>query len=769
MFRLLRALRRLLALTALVTVAAALATALYAYHHRDRIIQQFIREANKTLPVPVQVRAVQINTLKSFPRIALVLQDVAVKDPAQDAPYVAATNVRCAFDVWKLFHGQYALEYVALEQGQIDLGVLLAYPVQASGAAAKDTSLVIDLQKFVLSDVDIVYGSHAVFAHQLQVQLRGNNERMRADLQGQVTARALAWAPQLGLQATVSYDGQQQTLTLQTAKLQHADAHITAQGNWHLHAGPNALGKLHLQGHHITPQTLGHHHWPDPLQGRLSFDACLLQGQPLALQGHFAVDDGAIVTPHLTEPIRLQTVRGTLHLPDVLDLRTGRLRTDDVTGCVAEQQLTGSLVLEDFVQSRLRATARGQVDLAAVAPLLVQAPVNDLAGQLTLDCALQTTLGAELPTVTGTLQVQQGQGRLTDAQQLWTDVTGKVVLQDQAWEIPTLTGSWGPSTFALSGTVHPDALAARAKLYADYLDVDALLGDDDEGKAAEKPTWQLIPLPCRSLTLDCDIQQLHYRRFRGKNVQGRLRLQGTRLVAEKLQWGMAGGKVMLQGAVAARASGWDVRTKAQFRKVDLSKLFYVCENFHQNFLTDQHLRGQAFADCSLRWQLDHGGNVCWKTLQADLDIRLRQGILHHFPPLQQLAKYAPQEDLKEVHFPTLKNRLQIQKGTIHIPPMELHSSVKRMQLSGTHSLDGKINYRLVVPLSGQGLEGINLFLKLQGDVNDYSVTFDTQGLADALQDDLQAQGHALQQLLQGTYRRKAKVQELAPDDYFDFE
>ena len=67
------------------------------------------------------------------------------------------------------------------------------------------------------------------------------------------------------------------------------------------------------------------------------------------------------------------------------------------------------------------------------------------------------------------------------------------------------------------------------------------------------------------------------------------------------------------------------------------------------------------------------------------------------------------------------------------------------------------------------LGGINLFLKLQGDSHNYQLSHDTEALKASLKNTLQEQGRALKALWQGSYQDKARVKELAPDDYFDFD
>lgn len=112
--------------------------------------------------------------------------------------------------------------------------------------------------------------------------------------------------------------------------------------------------------------------------------------------------------------------------------------------------------------------------------------------------------------------------------------------------------------------------------------------------------------------------------------------------------------------------------------------------------------------------------------------------------------------------------------------MEVHASPTHLQLSGTHTFDGKIDYTFGVPLAGfqekigapeeiGATAGLYLFFKLLGDTGRYKINYDAVASRKNLVKAIKAQGKVLRDLIQGAYRRNKKLQELAPDDYFEFD
>ena len=70
-----------------------------------------------------------------------------------------------------------------------------------------------------------------------------------------------------------------------------------------------------------------------------------------------------------------------------------------------------------------------------------------------------------------------------------------------------------------------------------------------------------------------------------------------------------------------------------------------------------------------------------------------------FKPLESLSNYVSLEDLKEVKFSTLENTIEIDNKVITIPTMEIKSSALSVFISGTHTFEQEINYRIKLLLS----------------------------------------------------------------------
>ncbi len=804
----------------------AVATGVYCYRYQDQIIQKFLGEANKRLSSPIQMGSIQLTVLKSFPNIALILHDVEVKDCIDTTTdLIAVRKIYCVFDIWKLIQGQYVLGHFYLEHGKIhcgeDLGGRLGWETGVRETAQREVPLVVKLQKIHLKDIEIVYSSrkqhHIIRAEQIQASLKWECVGLEADLQGKATIQCIQLADvsfaqnlPISLKAVLRYDQQQKTWTLQPAQLHHGSSLLTVQGNW----GPEAVSPMTLtiQGKKISPQfllrCLPQQYYqqikPYDLQGELTLNLGINK-QPcnvLALQGDFVLSDGALTTSQFSGPIELCQLSGRLSIPNVQHLKTATLSIDNMTSMLASSKLEGSLTLHDFHNLHLQCTAKATFDLASLSMQFAHATIADASGALDFHCKLEANLqqlihGAHAKDnlyFSGALQAQAAQFKLGPSQLLCKDITGHLIFQDNALVMQDFSGSIGPGNFSLRGTIQnllprllsdSQELCADAKLYVDYLDLDALLyGKREFTSPTNQSPVEFNIAPHWALNLDCDIQQLHFRRFQGKNVRGKVKIKEQKLIAEKLQLGVAGGKVFLDSVLDASTNSLNIHTLAKLQDVRIANLFYFFENFHQIFLVDSHLSGEVFADVDLTMQADKQWHMRWDALQAAIDFRMINGGLHDFEPLQKVAKYVPKDSLTNLHFSEFKNRLFIKDKKIHLPPMEVHSNLTRIQLSGTHTFDGKVAYNFGIPFTGFLQEevggateavaadaptGINLFFKLQGDVGNYKISYDAEASKKSLKRELKKQGTTIGALLKRKYRTRQQLKELAPDDYFEFD
>lgn len=233
---------------------------------------------------------------------------------------------------------------------------------------------------------------------------------------------------------------------------------------------------------------------------------------------------------------------------------------------------------------------------------------------------------------------------------------------------------------------------------------------------------------------------------------------------------------------ATNAKAIDVVSSFSLTDIAVDSIFYVFEDFGQNFIQAKHLKGLTNASVELEMTLDQHLQLFSETLIADISATIRKGELNGFEPLQALNKYLDDEGLAQLRFAELKNDIHIENKTIYIPQMEIRSNVTVMQLSGTHTFDQQLNYRVIAPLrnkkkidieeAGSALEEMEgkakIYLKITGTTDDYKVQYDTEAVKKKLANDLKKEVQELKDAFRLKGKQKKKELEVS-DEEFDWE
>ena len=828
-FRIIRKL--LLSLLILVLVIVTTVSVL-TYAYGDKAVQWLTEEAIQKLDIPVKLRRVRLSMFRSFPKVALVLQDVEVQSPATQpkAEWVRVQTVACSFDIWKLLHKQYVVEEIAFENGRVNIAAIAACVAspqenQKTEITVKGAMPAMALQLLKLKNIQVSYEQAQQAYHCDIKHLQANLAWAQAQLHVNVKSDGLVphirhhkreWHPNapLSMQAALTYDEQRQQVVIDPTWIQHDKARITLQGT--LGTQPQAPIQLTIKGTQISP-AIGLDHLPDlqkhawlvnalkdsTIEGDFKVGKPKGDQQAISLQGTLTMSPTTWSLASNIQPITLQRIVSQVRVPDVNDLKTASCQIDQLTGALSNSTAQASISVKNFLAPRVQCSAQSQLDLAGLPPLLSQQSISKVAGKITLSCQVKACVDALMQgkatekdlQLACQLHAQDVLLKAAAAPLPCQNLHGTLLLKNRALTIKKLACQVGPSTFTLRGTIpkpisfllkKSPQLHTHLQLAVDNLDVDKLMPPPNKEHTDSKSGNTSVPIgigipPPYTLALDYRINDVRYQQFHSQHIRGKLRLNHRKVALEKLQMDLAGGQLHLDSTVNVVPRGLDVSTKAKLQRIDVVQLLHTFKNFDQTFLTSEHIRGELTAESDLNVQVAPQGHVRWNTCQAMIDVALRNGALHNHPLMQQTAQHMSQQSLTHIQIPTLRKRFRIQDGTIHIPPIDMRAGDVHMRLSGTHTLDDKINYGLDIPLAGlKGvdeylppmlpkniLDDMQLRLKLQGTTRKYKVTYDTQDLRQRLKRKLkELQKEVANKLLKDKPNVKKWVEELNLDSLF---
>jgi hypothetical protein len=371
-------------------------------------------------------------------------------------------------------------------------------------------------------------------------------------------------------------------------------------------------------------------------------------------------------------------------------------------------------------------------------------------------------------------------------------LNGALQFNNNDLALSNVSGKFGNSDFLMNGffknvitflLFEGQPIGIETDLKSNFIDLDQLFALSF-GKGTVGHEYEFSISPNINLNFNCDVKSLRYKRFHAKRIKGDLLVKNEVAVSRNVTLHAMGGEMTLSGIVDAKNhKAIDVVSSFKLNGIYADSIFYVFENFYQDFIKDKHLKGQAYADVSMEMVLKPTLKLFQETLIADISAVIKNE-LNNFEPLKKLDKYLDDEGLHKIRFSDLKNEIHIENKTVYIPQMEVRTNITNLLISGTHTFDQHIDYRVVAPLKSfkkisfrdaegaleeDGAGKTKLFLKIFGTTDNYKIMYDTEAVKKKIASDLKKEVQELKDAFKNKGMKKQKELELEKEDYFDWE
>jgi hypothetical protein len=172
------------------------------------------------------------------------------------------------------------------------------------------------------------------------------------------------------------------------------------------------------------------------------------------------------------------------------------------------------------------------------------------------------------------------------------------------------------------------------------------------------------------------------------------------------------------GSLSATGSIYDLRkinADITMQNININKLFDQFENFGQKAIEGQNLKGNAYVDATLKTELDENMEVIGKTIAAKVDLKLKDGHLLNYEPLQNISDYIfRNRDFKDISFSEINETFIVNGFKMDIQEMEIASNVLNLYMSGTYHFKEQSNINILLPWSNLKRRGKNYIPKSSG-------------------------------------------------------
>lgn len=826
-------------IAALVVLLAAVGW-IVSYSFEEKVRSMFVREVNKRLNTEVSVKRINLSVFRHFPYASVSFFEVTIKDPASKSSktfLLKAEETSLEFSIGDLLRSNFSISRMRLVDADLHLHV---YPdgtdnfhiLKPDNKAGSD-NFKFDIRKMIISRTKVAYLNEAAKQDYLfDVDDAVFSGQFSEDIYDLGMKGSVLFKKIISKGTTFTSDKKTDIDLLFSV--------INSKGQYTLHKGELNFGNLNfgLTGGFIYTDKLKQMSLAVQ-SGEANLDD-LLKELPPAYRKYFSEykADGKFVFKLTAEGQfggnNLPAVKATFSLRDgslkrrstgiaLRDLnfdgqyngpqgrKVGTLMIRNLSASLQGGTIQGNLKLTDFKKPMLEGNIVADANLTAIYGFLPVGYLTALSGKARINASFigrpgeGNTANAAIHMVTkatGTISLSGASADIKGSSIPVSDINGDFVFSNNDLRVNRLVGRYGSSDFNVQGAFRNFMACLLkpslqwqldARLNSESINWDEVMAgnlNDDTG-----PTALNIPANL-TLNLDANIGKLIYRSFTARKIHGQLDLHNGILTATQLSFDAMKGHVIAEGTIDGLVQQRGrIRCHAHLEKVDITQMFQEFGDFGNTTITSKNLEGRLTSDLDFtaRWIPGPYIDVASAALKADVIVE--NGRLKDYSPMQSLSKYLRVEDLSDIRFSTLSNRIEIANKIVYIPQMEIHSSALDLNLYGKHGFDNSIEYHFRILLSqllsrkarknnpelqvgdavGQvqddGLGRTTLFLVLTGTVDEPIFKYDKKDVKAKIASDFKKERQNLKDILHREFApaRKDSVRDKPKKDETKFE
>ena len=790
--------------------------------YKDKIIGYFLNETNKYIATPVDVKKIEVSFLNHFPSISVNLYDVTIQESSNDHKGILGSvkMISASFNPIDLLKKNYTIRGIHLSDGKVNLKInqdgTPNYLLIKKDSSKRNSSFSlknITCEQIMIDYIDQKSDYHiALLAKAATADLVQKDTILEISVIGNIVSDEIKVGKRkflnnklVDLDSDFEVDLRNRLYTFGKSELTIDKGRFEISGevdvsNKTLDLKINGLNTTFQSLNSVLSTDLSKYFKDYRSKGKVYFAGGVAGNYGLGklpqVKLEFGAKKASFFHPAYKKQITDVSLTGSFTSGNTNHRKNYRLELREFFCKLEEEQLEGSLVLQNFDDYRMDLILRGAADVNTLLLLFPKDYVKTAFGKIDMDIHINGQL--KNPTIgrniqgNGEINLKNVSFVMTGKKLPFNKINGSLIMRNNDLAVSNLSGYVGNSDFRLNGFVIdiPNLILRKnqkyvmqADLQSKHIDFDELLKSNFASRdttATKNSTYEFRISPKIDLDFNCEIQHLKFKRFHGRKIIGNLEIKNQIAVMKNVSFSSMGGKINISGSVNSKQENLiETISESNFQHINIDSVFYVFKNFNQDWLIDKNLKGQLDADINLYMYFTKNLMLNSKSMIADINTSIINGELNDFEPMMELSKFVEEESLAQMRFSRMTNEIKIENRTIYLPEMEIRSNVSNILISGTHTFDNYIDYHLSVPLKSfiriskrtdyeqSARRGMNLLLKLQGHTTDYAISYDTKALKENFKKDILDEREEWRNL-----KKRDTVNQEVPeleDEYFDFE
>jgi hypothetical protein len=478
---------------------------------------------------------------------------------------------------------------------------------------------------------------------------------------------------------------------------------------------------------------------------------------------------------------------------------TSAFRITNFSSHLEKGRISGNFAYTNFTSPDVHIDLQTFIDLGNIRKFLSVDTIENLDGNLTaeieLNAGFKDASGFKRENirsfkVSGKADLSNARLQLKNSNYLYNEINSRIILGND-FQFENLSLKIDDNDFYIKGTLYDavpyllrqnNTLNLKAEMRSQKLDLSKYFEKDPKKTSSDKYDSRILFPLHLTAELNVNISNFRLKRFNATNAIARVNYKPGMYTLNSAVFETMQGKVSGNGAVLLDYNkNLIVKGQTSLKKIDIKQMFYVFENFGQNILRDNHLKGSLTGDILVSCEWDNRMNLKKNSVLVESNIEIANGELINFEPLMGLSKFISLSELKDIKFSNLKNQIFIRHQQIIIPQMDINSSAFNITGSGVHDFDNHYTYRINVLLSevlarkaklnkkensefgiieDDGLGKTKIPLLIVGFNDVYKISYDTKGLKVIIKESMQVQKKELRSIFKeefGLFKKDSTV------------
>ncbi len=797
-----------------IIILAGLAVASLFVFEKD-IKNAAVNQLNSYLNdgVEIKVRDIKLSFFEDFPRISMSFSDLRIPESKKinNKDLLKAGTVFCSFNIWDIVSGEYKI--IALGADNIEV-----YPsidnrgndnfsgIFKSNNNNQDTGTTrVDLKEIIIKKLKLVYTDKSkkfqssIQSEKIIASAIYSDKETQLNMNGDLFFDSLIIKSGVYLRSrpilfdiSAARDNEKKIITLNESSLSFSELKFKLGGSY----SENGEYDLDLKGNEIKITELLQLIPPQFLteienlesEGNLDLHAHISgdEKELNRLDADFSIENGKLLNK--SEDVELKDIKlsGTLRNGHKSD--KALLNIKNIKAGFNTEVFQGAIFLQNFENPDLKVDLQGSIDVGVIGKLFTVPGWNAEKGTLSGEFRIEGNLAQieENPSsgvLIGALKLiditlkDEGSGKLI------SELNGEILLDGKDLNIPELKGKSGQGEeWIIRGKSENlynyifgknQTLKIKGDFASNLLIIDSWLGKDDSDKKSESNSAGVGIPSGVELDLKIDIDEVRWAKFIGKKIIGNAFVSRDFVKVENLKMNAMEGEFILQAKAYINSKNeYVVNADLKTKGVEISKLFYECNNFGQNEITDKNLTGKLQSEIQFASVWDKNFEVDAKRMYVFAKLKIEKGQLKNYEPLKSLSKFIKVSELENIQFATLENEIEIRDEKIFIPAMELKNNALNLFVEGVHSFENRVEYHLKIRLSElisakykkqknldefeddpQNQKALNLFILMKGLIDDLKITYDGKAARNKVKEDLKKEKQDLKEILKKEFGR----------------